>query len=84
MTPAYTIYTSESCPFCINAKKVLELKNLSYKEIDVSTSLDAKDFVREQWANKGVSKPTVPLILHNTTNQVIGGYEDLLKHLTQA
>lgn len=34
------IYTAQTCPFCIKAKRYLAAKNLKFEEIDVS--LDVK------------------------------------------
>jgi glutaredoxin 3 len=30
------IYTTETCPYCVRAKRLLQKKNVPYEEIDVS------------------------------------------------
>jgi glutaredoxin 3 len=36
------IYTTETCPYCIRAKRLLQKKNVPYQEIDVSWDDDAR------------------------------------------
>ena len=79
---AYTVYTKNNCPFCTNAKTLLGLMHLSFHEINVEGNAEATEFVKNQWALKGKDKPTVPLVIENATKEVIGGYDELLVHLT--
>ncbi len=65
------IYSSNACPYCIRAKKLLDAKGVSYQEINVDE--------KPQFAAEAVSKSggcrTVPQIFID--NQHIGGYDDL-------
>ena len=63
------LYTTNWCPYCIKAKKLLDNKKVKYTEINVS-----KPAVRAKMvALTGGS--TVPQILIN--NQVVGGCDEL-------
>lgn len=83
MEPEFTMYTKDDCSFCVAAKKVLNMMGKSYIELTSVQIPDLPTVVAELWKSKGVDKPTVPLIVVTSTNEVIGGYDDLLVHLTQ-
>lgn len=65
------VYTTESCPYCIRAKKLLSERGIPFEERKISYDDDA------QWdalfAKSGMK--TVPQIFHGDT--VVGGYDDL-------
>jgi len=63
------IYTTSWCPYCIRAKKLLDRKNVSYTEIDVS-SHDARS---KMIALTGGT--TVPQLVIN--DQPTGGCDEL-------
>ena len=67
------IYTTASCYYCVNAKKLLETKGYTYTEIRV----DLDDKKREEMINL-TGKRTVPQIFIG--NQYIGGCDDLFAH----
>lgn len=69
--PEIIIYTTPICPYCAQAKKLLDKKGVSYKEIDISQ--DAQ--LREEMMTKSGGRRTVPQIFIN--NQHIGGCDDL-------
>ncbi len=72
-----TIYTSEMCPYCIKAKKLLKMLNLNFEEINVDNNFDEMyEKLNEKYNQKGIS--TVPQIIIN--DHYIGGYDDL-EHL---
>lgn len=72
-----TIYTSEMCPYCIKAKKLLKMLNLNFEEINVDNNFDKMcEKLNEKYNQKGIS--TVPQIIIN--DHYIGGYDDL-EHL---
>ncbi|NLA74217.1 MAG: glutaredoxin 3 [Deltaproteobacteria bacterium] len=60
-----TIYTTQPCPYCIRAKKILEDKGVSYYElrIDLNPELAAQAVIKSR------GKRTVPQI-------IIGDYHD--------
>lgn len=68
------IYSRQNppCPFCINAKKWLEAKNLPYTNYDVNEG-DNRDQLN---ARLGQEARTVPQIFID--GQLIGGYTDLV------
>ena len=63
------IYTIRGCPFCRNAKKLLDGKGVNYEEIDVT------DRQKKQEAKEKFDWPTLPIILIN--DELIGGYDEL-------
>ncbi|MEJ5056846.1 MULTISPECIES: glutaredoxin 3 [unclassified Pseudomonas] len=64
-----TLYTTTTCPYCRNAKRLLDAKGISYKEIDVR-SVDVKN---EMVSRSG--RRTVPQIFFG--NWHVGGFDDL-------
>ena len=67
------IYSTNTCPYCVMAKKLLEQKGLSYTEIRVD--LDEEE--RERMVARS-GRRTVPQIFFG--EQHIGGYDDLCAH----
>jgi glutaredoxin 3 len=70
-TPAITIYTTRTCPFCIRAKSLLREKNAQYDEIDVG----ADPSVRAQMTQRANGRRTVPQIFIGDRH--VGGCDDL-------
>ncbi len=67
------IYTKDFCIWCDRAKSLLESKNLSFTEIDLSD-----DIVRFEFYSKlGEDVKTVPPIFID--NQRIGGFQELVR-----
>ena len=64
------IYTTNTCPYCVMAKKLLQKKGLSYTEIHV----DLDDEAREKMIDRS-GRRTVPQIFMDDIH--IGGYDDL-------
>ena len=69
------IYTWETCPFCINAKRLLDENNMEYIEKEVVKN---KKYLNEMKRKTG-GKKTVPQIFIN--NKHIGGFSDLQDYL---
>ena len=65
------IYTTAVCPFCINAKRLLTQKNVTFVEIRVDQDV-AK---REEMLVRAQGRRTVPQIFIN--DQPVGGSDDL-------
>jgi glutaredoxin 3 len=65
------IYSTSYCPYCDKAKKLLQKKNLSYKEIDVTNN----DQMRVELIEKSNGRKTVPQIFINDYH--VGGCDDL-------
>ncbi|MDC1040060.1 glutaredoxin domain-containing protein [Acidimicrobiia bacterium] len=67
------IYTKDLCIWCDRAKSLLESKNLSFTEIDLSD-----DLVRFEFYSKlGEDVKTVPQIFID--NKRIGGFQELVR-----
>jgi len=64
------MYTTNTCPYCTMAKKLLDQKGLTYSEIRV----DLDDDQREKMIALS-GRRTVPQIFFDDTH--IGGYDDL-------
>lgn len=65
------IYTTKICPYCVRAKRLLEKKGVSYKEIDVSNDPGLRDFM----VSRAGGRQTVPQIFIN--GEHVGGCDDL-------
>jgi glutaredoxin 3 len=68
-----TVYSKNNCPFCVQAKNLLTLKNIPFTEIKIDEDSTAKEFV----LNEG--HRTVPQIYLDGKLFVQGGYQGLSK-----
>ena len=66
------IYTTMFCPFCIRAKQLLNAKQVSYEETDVTARLS----LRQAMSERAGGRTSVPQIFID--GQHIGGCDDLL------
>ena len=64
------IYTSETCPYCVRAKRLLQRKNVPYEEIDVSRDDDARMQLMQRTGRR-----TVPQIFIGERH--VGGSDEL-------
>ncbi len=67
------VYTTEYCPYCTAAKKLLESKKIKFDEIDVSHD----DAMRDKLVELS-GQETVPQIFID--GKSIGGYTDLVAY----
>lgn len=65
-----TVYSSQLCPYCVMAKRLLERKGISYAEIHV----DSDTGVREQMVARS-GRRTVPQIFIGERH--VGGFQEL-------
>jgi Glutaredoxin, GrxC family len=65
------IYTTQVCPYCVRAKRLLEKKGAAYKEIDVSTNAALRDAMVE----RAGGRRTVPQIFIG--GEHVGGCDEL-------
>lgn len=65
------IYTTNYCPYCVRAKKLLNDKGVEYKEIDVTEDQG----MREKLVEMSGGRKTVPQIFIN--GKSIGGFTDI-------
>ena len=64
------IYSSATCPYCVQAKKLLDHKKVVYEEIRVDLDPEKKEEMIERSGRR-----TVPQIFIN--DQSIGGFDDI-------
>ncbi len=67
------IYSTLTCPYCVNAKQLLESKGAKYTEV----VLDNDPAKQKEMLTKTNGKRTVPQIFIN--GEHIGGFDDLKK-----
>ena len=65
-----TVYTKTNCPWCDQAKALLESKGVTYNTINVESHPDAREFLVDQGLR------SVPQIF-NGTKLIQGGYQGL-------
>lgn len=65
------IYTTETCPYCVNAKQLLDKKNVPYTEIRVD-----QDSAQREEMIRITERRTVPQIIID--GNPIGGFDDML------
>jgi len=66
-----TIYSTQTCPFCRQAKQLLQSRGIPFQEVDVTDD----DQARERLVEKADGRRTVPQIFIGEVG--IGGYTDL-------
>ena len=66
------IYTTPTCGYCAMAKRLLQRKGVSYREIDVS----ADPSLRAAMVQRANGRRTVPQIFIGETH--VGGCDDLI------
>ncbi len=74
----FTVFGRPGCGFCVQAKRVLEMKELPFRYIDIH-----EEGITKEDLEKTVGKPvhTVPQIFHG--QKYIGGYTDLDAYLKE-
>jgi glutaredoxin len=68
------VWSKDSCPFCVQAKALLESKGIKFEERNVG-----KDWTREQLLAAVPNARTLPQIFLDSEH--IGGFNELRKHL---
>ena len=66
-----SVYSSANCPYCVQAKKLLESKGAAYTEIRVDLDSQQREHMMQRSGRR-----TVPQIFIN--DQHIGGCDDLM------
>jgi glutaredoxin len=67
-----TVYSKNNCPFCVQAKQLLESKGVEYTEINIEHDTDARQLL----VDKGLR--SVPQIFHGY-EIIPGGFQGLSK-----
>jgi glutaredoxin len=68
------VWSKDACPFCVQAKALLEARGIEYEERNVS-----KNWTREQLLEAVPNARTLPQIFLD--DELIGGFTELRKHL---
>jgi glutaredoxin 3 len=71
MAPKVEIYTWRTCPFCIQAKALLDKKGVEYTEY----SIDGDEAARAKMSQRANGKRSVPQVFIN--DQHVGGCDDI-------
>ena len=66
-----TVYTTQVCPYCVSAKRLLSQKGFAYKEVDLGKNPE----LRAKLSDENEGYRTVPMIFIG--EEFIGGYADL-------
>lgn len=65
-----TLYTTNSCPYCVAAKNLLKAKGVEYTEINVQTSMEQRNIMMARSGRR-----TVPQIFIGDHH--VGGFDDM-------
>ena len=68
------VWSKDACPFCVQAKALLESRSIEFEERNVS-----KDWTREQLLEAVPNARTLPQIFLD--DKLVGGFTELRKHL---
>ena len=68
------VWSKENCPYCLQAKALLESKGIEFEERNVN-----KDWTREQLLAAVPNARTLPQIFLD--DKLVGGFNELRKHL---
>jgi glutaredoxin len=68
------VWSKDACPFCVQAKALLESKGIQFEERNVS-----KDWTKEQLLEAVPTARTLPQIFLD--DKLVGGFTELQKHL---
>jgi glutaredoxin 3 len=69
--PAIVMYTTNWCPYCERARRLLKSKGASFEEIDVESAAEKRAEMRARSGRR-----TVPQIFIGERH--VGGYDDLV------
>lgn len=69
-----TIYSKDNCPYCVQAKRLLEEKGKEYTEINIG-----RDIRRDDFMSLFPNVRSVPFIIIN--GEEIGGFDKLTEWL---
>jgi glutaredoxin 3 len=68
------VWSKDACPFCVQAKALLESKGIEFEERNVS-----KDWTKDQLLEAVPNARTLPQIFLD--DKLVGGFTELRKHL---
>jgi len=76
----YTLYTKQDCTYCTKAKKLLDNDEVTYTTINCDEILLKNRIEFLTMMGEYTDQKTFPYVFYN--GQFIGGYQELLQHLT--
>ena len=76
----YTIYGLKWCVFCLRAINFMQEKGLEFHYYPMDNQERVLKYLKEEYNHR-----TVPIIISNINGEetLIGGYDDLVKHIRQ-
>lgn len=69
------VWSKDACPYCVQAKNLLQLKGIQYEERNITQGTWTKEQLLESVPNAR----TLPQIFLD--EDLIGGFQELKKHL---
>ena len=69
------VWSKNNCPFCVQAKNLLKLKNIEFEERNIN-----EEWTREQLLEAVPTARTLPQIFLD--DNYIGGFTELRRHLS--
>tara|TARA_R110002073_G_scaffold309611_3_gene479952 strand:+ start:10031 stop:10276 length:246 start_codon:yes stop_codon:yes gene_type:complete len=74
----YTVYGTPTCPYCDQAKKLLDMKDLPYNYVDARENL----FFQKTFIEQNIRKvPQIFMTDADGKESYVGGFEELMKEL---
>jgi glutaredoxin 3 len=70
------VWSKDQCPYCVQAKSLLESRGIEYEERNVS-----QDWTREQLLEAVPTARTLPQIIIN--NNLVGGFTELRRYVEE-
>jgi glutaredoxin len=70
------VWSKNNCPFCVQAKSLLKLKNIEFEERNINT----ETWTKEQLLEAVPDARTLPQIFLD--DNYIGGFTELRRHLS--
>jgi hypothetical protein len=72
-----TVYSKNNCPYCVQTKKLLDLKGVTYQEVKIDEDPVAREFILAE------GHRTVPQIYQDNKLLVEGGFQGLSRQLPE-
>lgn len=77
----YIIYSKPSCGYCLQAKDLLTMEQLSFEYLTLGTHYNLDELMT--LAPDAKSFPQIFIVDENDNKELIGGYNNLVEHLKQ-
>ena len=77
----YTIYSKPSCSYCLQAKQLLEMKELPFEYLQLGADYTLQELL--EVSPDARTFPQIFVVDENGNQELIGGYSKLVEHLKQ-